>query len=120
MPFTGIVALAIVQTEEPATPPTLKLSQTEISVPASGGPVSLDYSLDNAVEGSVISVEPVSEVDWVTDIDLSVADKISFNVAANEAEESREAEFIRVLSRPFGGSLLYRDSAGVGASTCSF
>lgn len=55
--------------------------------------MSLDYSLDNAVEGSVISVEPVSEVDWVTDIDLSVADKISFNVAANEAEESREAEF---------------------------
>lgn len=79
--------------EEPTTPPTLKLSQTEISVPASGGAVSLDYSLDNAVEGSVISVEPVSEVDWITDIDLSVADKISFNVAANEAEESREAEF---------------------------
>lgn len=80
--------------EEPTTPPTLKLSQTEISVPASGGAVSLDYSLDNAVEGSVISVEPVSEVDWITDIDLSVAGKISFNVVANEVEEIREAEFI--------------------------
>lgn len=80
--------------EEQTVAPALKLSQTEISVPASGGTVSLDYSLENPVEGSVISVDPVSEVDWITDIDLSVAEKISFNVVANEVEEIREAEFI--------------------------
>lgn len=79
--------------EEKTTPPSLTLSQTELTVTATGGQISLDYTLENAVERANVTVEPVGTVDWVSDIDVAVAGKISLTVAVNEAEESREAEF---------------------------
>lgn len=74
--------------EEKTVPPSLKLSQTELTVPAAGGQISLDYTLENAVEGSTITVEPVEPVEWISDIDVSVAEKIMFTVAENEARRA--------------------------------
>lgn len=53
----------------------------------------MDYTLENAVEGTTIAVEPVEAVDWISDIDVAVAGKITLTVAKNETEESRKAEF---------------------------
>lgn len=52
----------------------------------------MDYTLENAVEGTTIAVEPVEAVDWISDIDVAVAGKITLTVAKNETEESRKAE----------------------------
>ena len=91
--FAALLLIVSCEQEEKTLPPSLKLSQAELTVTAAGGQVSLEYTLENAVEGANVTVEPVESVDWVSDIDVAVAGKISLTVAANESEESREAEF---------------------------
>ena len=91
--LSALFLIASCKPEEKTTPPSLKLSQSEVSVPAAGGTVTLDYTLENAVEGSVITVEPVEAVDWVSGIDVAVAGQIILTVAENEEENSRTAEF---------------------------
>lgn len=91
--FAALFLIISCEQEEKILPPSLKLSQTELAVSAAGGQVSLDYTLENAVEGTTIAVEPVEAVDWISDIDVAVAGKITLTVAKNETEESRKAEF---------------------------
>lgn len=91
--LSALFLLVSCQPEEKTVTPSLKLSQTEIPVPAAGGLVSLDYTLENAVEGTTVTVKPVEAVDWISDIDVAVLGKISLTVAENETEDSRDAEF---------------------------
>ena len=73
--------------DDPVKDPVLNVTETTLNFEAQGGAGVINYSVENAVEGT--EVEATCEADWVTD--LAVAETITFNVAANEAEEAREA-----------------------------
>lgn len=73
--------------DDPVKDPVLNVTETTLDFEAKGGAGVINYSVENAVEGT--EVEATCEADWVTD--LTVAETITFNVAANEAEEAREA-----------------------------
>lgn len=73
--------------DDPVKDPVLNVTETTLNFEAKGGAGVINYSVENAVEGT--EVEATCESDWVTD--LAVAETITFNVAANEAEEAREA-----------------------------
>lgn len=70
--------------------PTLTLSQTEVSVPADGGTYSVAYKVTNPKEGAEVSVD-VPANDWVSNL-VVVDAAINFDVAVNEATETREVE----------------------------
>lgn len=75
-----------------ADSPELTLETNEFVVAAAGGSVSVPFELTNASEGSVVTVEPSDEYDWVKV--TSVGDtSIELSVAKNETELQREAEF---------------------------
>lgn len=69
--------------------PVLKVTETTLNFEAKGGAGVINYSVENAVEGT--EVEATCEADWVTD--LTVAETITFNVAANDGE-AREATVV--------------------------
>ena len=73
--------------DDPVKDPVLNVTETTLDFTAEGGDGVINYSVENAVEGT--EVEATCEADWVTD--LTVAETITFTVAANEAEEAREA-----------------------------
>ena len=73
--------------DDPVKDPVLNVTETTLDFDSEGGDGVINYSVENAVEGT--EVEASCEADWVTD--LAVAETITFNVAANEAEEAREA-----------------------------
>lgn len=73
--------------DDPVKDPVLNVTETTLNFDAKGGAGVINYSVENAVEGT--EVEATCEADWVTD--LTVAETITFTVAANEAEEAREA-----------------------------
>ena len=73
--------------DDPVKDPVLNVTETTLNFEAKGGAGVINYSVENAVEGT--EVEATCEADWVTD--LTVAETITFTVAANEAEEAREA-----------------------------
>ena len=73
--------------DDPVKDPVLNVTETTLNFDAKGGAGVINYSVENAVEGT--EVEATCEADWVTD--LTVAETITFTVVANEAEEAREA-----------------------------
>ena len=73
--------------DDPVKDPVLNVTETTLNFEAQGGAGVINYSVENAVEGT--EVEATCEADWVTD--LTVAETITFTVTANEAEEAREA-----------------------------
>ena len=73
--------------DDPVKDPVLNVTETTLDFKAEGGAGVINYSVENAVEGT--EVEATCEADWVTD--LTVAETITFTVTANEAEEAREA-----------------------------
>lgn len=73
--------------DDPVKDPVLNVAETTLNFEAKGGAGVINYSVENAVEGT--EVEATCEADWVTD--LTVAETITFDVTANEAEEAREA-----------------------------
>ena len=86
--------LAFVACEEPEQgtdkpvekTPVLNVTETTLDFEAEGGAGVINYSVENAVEGT--EVEATCEAAWVAD--LTVAETITFNVAANDGE-AREA-----------------------------
>ena len=86
--------LAFVACEEPEQgtdkpvekTPVLNVTETTLDFKAEGGAGVINYTVENAVEGT--EVEATCEAAWVTD--LTVAETITFNVAANDGE-AREA-----------------------------
>ena len=73
--------------DDPVKDPVLNVTETTLNFEAKGGAGVINYSVENAVEGT--EVEATCEAAWVAD--LTVAETITFTVAANEAEEAREA-----------------------------
>lgn len=73
----------------PTGDPELKLtSESVMNFAADGGKGTITYSLKNKVDG----VEPTATcaADWVSDLKVGAA--VTFAVAANEAEDAREAD----------------------------
>lgn len=71
---------------EPAPVITLT-SEATMSYTCEGGEGTITYTLENPKEG--VNVTATCDQDWITDV--TVGDEITFNVAANEANEAREA-----------------------------
>ena len=89
-----LVFAACEPTEEP-TPevkePKLTLtSSNEINFGAEGGEATITYTLENAVEGTELTA--TCEAEWVENI--TVAEAITFTVAANEETEGRETKVV--------------------------
>ena len=89
-----LVFAACEPTEEP-TPevkePKLTLtSSNEINFGAEGGEATITYTLENAVEGTELTA--TCEAEWVEN--LTVAEAITFTVAANEETEGRETKVV--------------------------
>ena len=62
-------------------------SEATMSYTYEGGEGTITYTLENPKEG--VNVTATCDQDWITDV--VVGDQITFNVAANEANEAREA-----------------------------
>ena len=80
--------LEIVSGHDYVLPPVIKVTDSGVAVEHEGGVATVSYSIMNAVEGAALTAS--ANVDWITNIDCSVDGKVSFNVAANEVEESRK------------------------------
>ena len=76
-------------TPEPAAKtPVVTLDKQSVEAPAEGGEFTVNYTIENAVEGVALSV--VEDVEWISDATANEG-VISFVVAANELEEARNA-----------------------------
>ena len=74
-------------TQIPIPTPELSIAE-EVSIAATGGDESIDYTIKYAVTNT--SVNAKTDCDWITNIDYSTDNKISFTVAENSSEEPRE------------------------------
>ena len=85
------ISLGILSCEkEPDTKDTVfGINEETVEVPALGGTAKVTYSLENPVEG--LQVEVSEDCEWISGFDTSVANEISFSVAANEDPASRDA-----------------------------
>ena len=69
--------------------PVVKVEPMAVEAAAEGGAFTINYSVENPVEGTQLEVENTAE--WISEVNVA-ADKISFVVAVNEAEAERNAE----------------------------
>ena len=69
--------------------PVLNVTETTLYFAVEGGAGVINYTVENAVEGT--EVEATCEADWVAN--LTVAETITFTVAANDGE-AREATIV--------------------------
>ena len=97
--FAALALVGCKETNEPApqpqpdpTPevtPTLTLeSEAQMEFGYEGGQGVIEYSLENAIEGATLTAE--CEAVWVSNI--VCAETVTFDVAENDTEESRETE----------------------------
>ena len=63
------------------------ISEAAVEFDAKGGEGTIEYKLTNPVEGTKLTAE--ADAAWITDV--TVADKVTYFVEANETEEAREA-----------------------------
>ena len=75
--------------DDPVKDPVLNVTETTLDFDAEGGAGVINYSVENAAENT--KVEATCAADWVAD--LTVAETITFNVAANDGE-AREATIV--------------------------
>ena len=84
--------------DEPVTPQPGDETKTKLTLTsdatmefaAIGGEGVINYTLENAIEGT--EIEATCEADWV--LDLTVAETVTFTVPENEATEARESEVV--------------------------
>ena len=98
--FYFLLALPLVfaACENPSEEPTPEVknpvltltSSNEINFGAEGGEATITYTLENAVEGTELTA--TCEAEWVEN--LTVAEAITFTVAANEETEGRETKVV--------------------------
>lgn len=93
----AISALALVacnpDSPEPQPQPEVKtpvvtLDKQSVEVSAEGGEFTVNYTIENPVEGVTLAV--AEDVAWIEDVEVAES-VISFAVAANDLEEAREA-----------------------------
>lgn len=68
--------------------PVVTLDKESIEASAEGGEFTVNYTIENAVEGVTLSVN--EDAEWISDVVASDG-VITFTVAANDVEEQREA-----------------------------
>ncbi len=86
--------------DEKVEAPALSVSPTSFAVPAEEGSYSFTYTVANPAEDGQISCGVT--VDWISDLDWSVAGKVSFTVAENTAGESRSGSITVAYESSFG------------------
>ena len=79
--------------ETPVVIPNLNLNSDLIEVAAEGGSATIGYQLTDPVKDATIEI--LNKEEWLADFEIS-ANLISFNVAPNQEESSREAKIILV------------------------
>lgn len=98
--FAALAAMSLLfscnkstEDENPKANKPLILIQTRtVSVEAQGGACEILYTVENAVSG--VSMEASCDADWISDIDCSVENKVTFTVAPNDQAEERTAPVI--------------------------
>ena len=68
--------------------PVVTLDKQSVEVSAEGGEFTVNYTIENAVEGVTLAV--TEDVEWISDVEVAES-AISFAVAANDLEVAREA-----------------------------
>lgn len=82
------LAFAACEPDDPKTDkpvdkdPVLNVTETTLDIAAEGGQGVINYSVENAVEGTQVTA--TCDAEWVSDV--TVAETITFTVAANEGE----------------------------------
>lgn len=71
-----------VKVEEGTVTPVIMGVENPETIAYEGADVTVTYSIVNPVEGVLLTA--TKNVEWITDIDCSVAGKVSFKVAAND------------------------------------
>jgi len=83
---------AIILEGVPAPEPVLTVTSTfPIEFTADGGAGTITYEVENPVEGAVVTAAAEEGIDWITDFNCETSGTVTFNVAANELEETRTA-----------------------------
>ena len=70
--------------------PAIVLENKEFTAPAEGGSCSVNYSIENPVDGQSLKAELLQETSWLSNLNVS-STAITFDVASNTVEESRSA-----------------------------
>lgn len=68
--------------------PVVTLDKQSVEASAEGGEFTVNYTIENAVEGVTLAV--TEDVEWISDVEVA-ENSISFAVAANDLEVAREA-----------------------------
>lgn len=77
------------ESEDQGKDPKIKIENETVSVDAQGGNCEILYSVENVVEW--VSMDASSDAEWISEIDCSVANKVTFAVGPNDKTEERSA-----------------------------
>lgn len=87
--YSALSSVSIITIKQDAAPaPIIKLSTTDISIPAEGGSGKVEYEIINPIENIDISIQCKEE--WVEFLDTKNS-AITFNVNENTTGENRKA-----------------------------
>lgn len=75
-----------------ASQPIILIQTRTVSVEAQGGDCEILYTVENAKNG--VSMEASCDAEWISNIDCSVANKVTFTVAPNGQAEERTVPVI--------------------------
>lgn len=88
--FLAAASLFIVSCQEKTQPETVfSLGSDTVEADAAGGVVKVTYTLENPVDG--VSIDASYEADWISAFSADTPGEISFTVAENAEETTREA-----------------------------
>lgn len=85
----GGVLVSLNSCQKEAKNPVITIMPEVVEVPFEGGNFSVAYTIENPVEGMMVSVD--NDADWIADFNLETEGEISFNVAKSGIKEVREA-----------------------------
>ena len=92
MSFAAMFSLSACEQAEEKLEPVLSVTtEGDILVPEVGGTYSFTYSVENPVEGAVVTAD-AGEASWISGINTSEDGTVSFTVDQNEEEAERNAE----------------------------
>lgn len=87
--FVSMLASIGCSEEAPVVIPELTLNSDLVEVAAEGGSTTIGYQLTDPVKDATIEI--LNKEEWLSDFEIA-ASRISFNVAPNQEESSREAK----------------------------
>lgn len=101
----GVVNKRVGIVQDYTADPVLTVGSTSVTVSGKGGDYSFIYDVFNPVSDGVFDCT-VEDVDWVSNVDLSVDGAVTFTVDENPEEGLRECEF--TLTYTYGWETLTR------------